>query len=108
MGAIDKTRIIGLRESFSAFETRWFWGKETLPSGDWGLILYVSVFDATFTGSISLTGQSGGFNTVGALADAMNREEAQLIWIIGLEQLQDTLLSDWWEMSPDAHAKRSK
>jgi hypothetical protein len=33
----------------------------------------------------------------------MNREEAQLIWTIALEQLQGTLLSGWWKMSADAH-----
>src|ERR1019366_6784147 len=32
---------------------------------------------------------------------------AQLIWIIALEQLQDTLLSAWWAMSADARTLRA-
>ncbi len=101
--AIDQARIIRLRESFSAFEARFFWSKETVPNGDWGNILYDSVLDALLTGSISPGGHSAGTHTVGALSDAVNREAAQLILIIALDQLQGSLLSDWWGRSADAH-----
>jgi len=103
--AIDQARIIDLRESFSAFEARHFWNNQASPSGDWGVLLNDSRYDALFTEGLSAVGDSAAFETIVALSDATNRESARCIWMIALKQLKDTLLAAWWNTAADAHAR---
>jgi hypothetical protein len=106
--AIDHARIIKLSESFSAFEARHFWDNRASPSGDWGVFLNSSMWDAILTDGLSAGGHSAVFETIVALDDATNRESARCIWMVTLEQLQDTLLGAWWDMSAVAHAEEKQ
>jgi hypothetical protein len=105
---ILQKRIIGLRETFSAFEERCTESSDGLLfswGGDWEHLLDDSLVDAYRTGSDSLGASAVGSAIKGALRKAGNREEAKEFWTVALEQLHATLLAAWWNMSAEVRSR---
>jgi hypothetical protein len=102
-----RTRIIGLRETFSAFEEGCPESAGDLLSwgGDWEQVLDDSFVDALRMGSDLLGASVVASAFKLALRRAGNRDEAKEFWAVGLEQLHATLLAAWWSMSADARAR---
>jgi hypothetical protein len=105
--AFRQKKIIGIRESFSAFQERCDWDLDaSLWGGDWEYVLDESLVDVYKRGRDSFEGVRAAQATLMLLRNAKNREEAQNFWTVTLDKLHPILLSACQDMSAGAAPNR--